>query len=308
MEDLSEDPVPVNNTNESNNECESLFHVYHQIMYYPFARAILPLIYILLAVCISLNTLNMVMIAKSKILRQKHNIFIFLLALSDCVGVFCLTAVTVQLSGHIFHPYAYVFSYGFLLTSSSTVCVVALDRSLALVWAPLRYASIVTTNACKFACVVLLVCPTTCLLLASHVSFDLMINVYAVLTLVIIFLNGFLYTNIYYQLCKQRENFNVSSQEMTELKKLLKTFSITVGMFAIAWSPFAISTIMFNIIGVNCRANSSILSMVLITNIMSGLNTLANPIIYAFRLTELRKGLKSLFICRRSSVSPSLWL
>ncbi|XP_033113749.1 sphingosine 1-phosphate receptor 3-like [Anneissia japonica] len=242
------------------------------------------------ALCVCTFTGNIlviiILITDSK-LHKKQNAFIGLLSLAD---------MSYSISSFLITKTQYEFGIlwsivdGTLLTSVFALTAIAIDRYIALIWAPFRYNIIVTPKRCVSVCLLLGFGPVV--LFYIIYNFDDIIPTYIIIVCVSVTLtmNTCLYRNIYKQLQRKQGDIPVMQQDLEESKKLLKTFIIVVGIFIMTWIPYIIITDVFQILHTYQKISLDCYLLILVNAYgLTMLNSLANPIIYCFRMPSFRR-------------------
>ncbi|XP_033109601.1 melanocortin receptor 4-like [Anneissia japonica] len=179
-----------------------------------------------------------------------------------------------------------------ILISICSIACIAIDRYIALVWAPMRYHLIVTRKSCTIAVLVVIISQTSVALFlflycgwCSHVML-IVISLY-------IAVNTTLYITIYKSIHNYRMKVPRLKHTFRESKRLLGTFSIIVGVLILTWGMVCSVCLILYYKGIlsNTYTYMSIIIYYL-SYCLTTINSLANPIIYWFRLTEFQKAVK----------------
>ena len=199
-----------------------------------------------ISTCIISITLNKIVLALSTFwlkLRRKKNAFVVNLALTDTFSAFVLIGYLFLDTLWWLEPIFYS-----LLVASLNILAVALDRSIALKWAPLRYDLLVTKQRRLIACVLIWILSFSIylppsVLLDSHVHFILgnLVSPAIVLTLLII-------TTITYVLVFRSISsidFTILGQQQASIRQkqsrqIMVTFALILGSSFLCWLPMCI--------------------------------------------------------------------
>ncbi|XP_033122533.1 G-protein coupled receptor 12-like isoform X2 [Anneissia japonica] len=181
-----------------------------------------------------------------------------------------------------------------LLISLFAVSCVAIDRYIALVWAPMKYHLIVTPKSCTLAVIIVI---------ASQTFVGILLNLYRqceicfpMILFLYIALNVTLYIVIYKSIGNNRKSISIPRHTLDESKRLLRTFCIIVGVFTLTLGLVCFMYI-FLIVNGTIPDPKTVITYYLCYFLMT-INSLANPIIYWFRLSEFRKAVKNIFCLR----------
>ncbi|XP_033113747.1 sphingosine 1-phosphate receptor 3-like [Anneissia japonica] len=245
------------------------------------------------ALCVCTFTGNIlviiILITDSK-LHKKQNAFIGLLSLADMSYSISSFLITNQTDSKNDFNIVWCIVDGTLLTSVLSLAAIAIDRYIALIWAPFRYNIIVTPKRCVTVCLLLGFGPVVLFYIIYNFDYNISNYIIIVCVSVTLTMNTCLYRNIYKQLQRKQGDIPVMQQDLEESKKLLKTFIIVVGIFIMTWIPYIIITVIIQIL-FNYEKVSFDSYLLIMVNAygLTLLNSLANPIIYCFRMPSFRR-------------------
>ena len=199
---------------------------------------------IFISTCIISIILNVIVLGLSAFslkLRSKKNAFVINLALTDTFSAFVLI-------GYLFLDTLWLLEpifYSLLVASVLNILAVALDRSIALKWAPLRYDLLVTRQRRLIACALIWILsfsiylPASALL-DSHVHFILgnLVSPVIVLTLLMI-------TTITYILVFRPHGVTILGQQQAGIRQkqsrnIMVTFALILGSSFLCWLPMCV--------------------------------------------------------------------
>ncbi|XP_033099548.1 melanocortin receptor 4-like [Anneissia japonica] len=252
------------------------------------------------------NLVVIIVIVKTKLLRQKHNIFVLSLAVCDCMIGILYVVIVICYHNKIIFIDTYVISYilySLIFTSISNVTAVAVDRSLALVFIPLRYESIVTIKRLLVSCFCLWVGPLAIQpVLHFYSESEIDLRIFSTTCLIALTATAIFYLIIYQKIseCDQRLTA-MGVKGVNSSTILLKTFSIIIGVSMILWLPYLVISICVSFQKIACSFGTSYVLVYIISHLITIVNSLINPIIYWCRLSDFRNAVKHIF-CRRCSV------
>ncbi|XP_033113746.1 adrenocorticotropic hormone receptor-like [Anneissia japonica] len=236
------------------------------------------------------NLLVFIVLITDTKLHKKQNAFIGLLSLADMsYSISTFLAIHKNPVGSGYRGVLWSIADGALLTSVLALAAIAIDRYIALIWAPFRYNIIVTPKRCVTVCLLLVFGPFVLFSIIYAFFDNTTANVtITCVTAAIIIMNTCIYRNIYKQLQRKQVGIPVMQQDLEESKKLLMTFTIIVGIFIITWTPLIILTLTTGVLGLFGNGRSYFLMMIIGYEI-GMVNSLANPIIYWFRMPTFRR-------------------
>ena len=103
----------------------------------------------------------------------------------------------------------------------------------------------------------------------------------------------------------QQRSIAPETQESATLKENLhiaKTFLMVVGVYVVCYIPF----VLLQVIALHVPPGSVKGSMIMILGIPTMVNSVANPIIYALRMTSFRTAMRqTMFGCQANAVAPA---
>ncbi|XP_071956046.1 melanocyte-stimulating hormone receptor-like [Antedon mediterranea] len=244
----------------------------------------LVLINVMCVFSILANSFVLFLILATKKLRRVQNVFVSLLAFADASSsLFIILVYTLSFNLFV----VYMLNVCLVLSHCSIACI-AIDRYIALVWAPMKYHLIVTKKTCTIAVITVIIFKAVFIALAEGSTFIL-----AMSTMVYMILNTTLYITIYKTICNNKDCV-LSTQKLKKGKKMLITFCVIVLVFDITNGL----TVLIHSVGLIFVASTDDATthflLYYISFCLMSVNALVNPIIYWFRLTEFRKAAKEM--------------
>ncbi|XP_033099541.1 adenosine receptor A2b-like [Anneissia japonica] len=258
---------------------------------------------IVLTICFPLvvnNLLTIIVITKTKLLRKKHNIFVLSLAVCDLlIGILDVVLVIClhNQSAWVAFIFISILLHTLTLTSILNVTAVAVERSLALVFMPLHYASNVTTKRLSIVCIFLWVVPLASVpILYIYSEPEISLWLFSMICLFGMIATAIFYVIIYQTICKSDERLAAMGvHDVNRSKKVLKTFSIITGLLILLWTPFLVISIWVSFPKIACFFGESYIIIYIISHLMTIVNSMINPLIYWCRLSDFRKAFSDTF-------------
>ncbi|XP_033099554.1 adenosine receptor A2b-like [Anneissia japonica] len=254
----------------------------------------LSIIFMFCVLVVLNNLVVIIVITKTKLFRKKHNMFVLSLAVCDfLIGIVNAVQILYFYNQSIFGDLVFLgfLLFSLILTSILNVAAVAVERSLALVFMPLRYSSEVTTKRLSIACIILWVVPLATQPFAFFYN-NPSTTVYLLTTccLFSMIATAVFYVLIYKNICKSDERLAAMGvTDVKKSKKILKTFSIITGLFIVSWSPhICIGLISVSFPNIVCSFGKSYYVIFFITHLNSIAHSMINPLIYWCRLSDFR--------------------
>lgn len=263
-----------------------------------------------------LNFMVILTFAKTPLLREKpSNILILGLAVSDFgVGIltqplFCvLKFVELKDDVHLTDTIETIFLCScYVLTTVSflTLTAITVDRFLAIKL-HLRYNELVTTKRYSITLVVIWIVCSFNSALKDFYEVQIFFNILTAILCSILILNLYLLFKISriirshsLQIQAQEQSLE-QSLDIPRYKKSVNTIYYVVGAFVLCYALYIVKMIGLNFESSKTQAAMEVLIALAITIVM--LNSVINPIIYCWRIEEMRLAAKKIIrgICRGS--------
>jgi len=243
---------------------------------------------------------------KTTSLRTPSYILILSLAISDFgVGVllqpayFSLLFAQSTINVPLLIISASIISKVFLpLVAASllTVTAVTIDRFLAI-HMHLRYQELVTTKRSCVVVITILIISLSCGLFYSMVKHTAVEMVNVILIFFVVLLNIFLMLKIYRFLRRQSAQIQAQQQSaqptinMQRYKRSVNTMYYITGVFVLCYCPTLFTYITFL---VTRKTGIELFILYILTYTLLVLNSLLNPVIYFWRIQEMRNAVVQL--------------
>ncbi|XP_071965498.1 melanocortin receptor 4-like [Antedon mediterranea] len=241
----------------------------------PYTFYLQTLIKVLCMLSFLSNISVVILLAAAKRLHKKHNIFLGSLAAADAIHsvyIWWVNEFNVYVNRNMFNVWIIRVGYSSSLTSICFIALIAIDRYIALVGAPLKYHIIVTTKRCALL----------------------------VITVIIIYIQVVI---TYLSCCgeiKKLPGEKTSKKRQLRMStnaaksnKMLTTFIIITGVLILTWVPASVGYILIH----NCYLFHENVLIIFGCDFLQICNSIVNPIIYIFRLDEFRKALQEIRKC-----------
>ena len=260
------------------------------------------------------NAVVIFVVWKTSALHTPSNVFLCCLALSDItVGLIAQPCFVIHKIGELLHNYSMYCttrilteSLGYITAGTSvlTMTFIAIERYLAL-YLHLRYREIVTTKriliAASCAWVFMVLLAASRFWIANDSVFNNIATPVIACSLIITFLAymGVIKyvrrheNQIHDQNASNAENYPTSARSLRvkRYKKSTLTMVYIVGIFVLCYIPFLCVKIVHKIEGYT----TSIKTAYLYTTTIVFLNSSLNPMVYCWRITDIRKAVKDMF-------------
>ncbi|XP_033106762.1 adenosine receptor A3-like [Anneissia japonica] len=255
------------------------------------------LAYISCILSIALNFSIFVIIVSDKTLRKKgNNVFTGSLALSDSffsVAVIVLVSISKPGRDEVF-LYTFTACLTFAIISIQTIGVVAIERLLVIVIFPFRRINTPKKMLLVCFCIWGFTISFSSVLLIAHKHDELgfIMSVWDVVILVNVYVS---YALIYWSVKNHEKKVSDHrTQEINISKKLLKTFLIICVTCTVCWMPIITLTILEHFGKIDCNKNAYTHIFIISFNLALAYS-IANPIVYGFRIHELRNAIGERF-------------
>ena len=288
---------------------------------------------LMVVICLG-NVLVIMAFARNRRLRSGNNYFIMQLAIADfLVGlVMPMQIVAWVYPASLATPFVCMIRYStlFLTLAASIISLLCLtiDRFVAISW-PLTYSTGLSRWRVIFGALFVWMTAGLCGLMVQfyHVPvpgnhFDdppndcdmlkvihplvlihAVANTFYVITIVIIliYIRILLLARKHARAMADQQKSQGNNQKKVEFKAA-RTAAVVLGTFYMCWLPLIITTTIQYYFGL--EENSILMTCRAITSFIAILNSAINPIIYTFRMKEMKKEFKKI-ICRTpTSISP----
>ena len=238
-----------------------------------------------------LNFGSVLIFASEKTLRKRHHIFLGSLAVSECIYV--VTAI-ISILYRDPEPSIRQALYSIIcashVVSFETVLAIAIERLLVIVIFPFK-KDLNSPKKLFTTCAVLWILSYTTVgmvfISADNMLFEFEFII-AIYNIAVVVLVSATYCVIYISVCRHETQMDIVPQELRLSKRLLKTFAIVVGVFAISWLPIEIVGILDYSFKFRCE-NIIIVDIYITCFILSLTHSLATPIVYGWRIEDFRK-------------------
>ncbi|XP_033106595.1 adrenocorticotropic hormone receptor-like [Anneissia japonica] len=256
---------------------------------------------IICAISAVVNIAAIVVIASTKELQKRQNIFTCSLAFSD--GIFALGSLATLLRQEdqsVFCLVMFVITDISVTVSLLTIGFIALERFIVIVWKPFERDKI-STKTIVILCIFNWMLSTSVSLPGYIADFtaETYLTKPSLITGVIVILI-ILYIAIYWRVRQHELKMKAikCKRKKVNSDRLFVTFSIILGIFALCWLPYCMVMIFDNYMVYNhCDKELTLLYMVGYELIL--INSLTNPFLYLLRITEFRNASFRLFTCRK---------
>ncbi|XP_031572613.1 G-protein coupled receptor 3-like [Actinia tenebrosa] len=248
-------------------------------------------------------------IARTASIQVPSNILVLGLAISDFgVGILAQPAYSIfkffemKRSVSLYCTFGLVYSYSYwtlATVSFFTLTAITVDRFLA-VHIHLRYQELVTVRryGILLGCIWVISSVTcVCRMQLSHMLF---IRVVGVLSLVfLITLNLYFLIKIFQVICRHSIQIQAQQQsvqqsiDMPRYKKSVNTMYYVIGAFLVCYVPYVGTMIVY--IDASKKITQHKLMLLVVTQTLVMLNGMLNPIIYFWRIQEIRHSAFQLF-------------
>ncbi|XP_033106601.1 adrenocorticotropic hormone receptor-like [Anneissia japonica] len=239
-----------------------------------------------------------VVIASTKELQRRQNIFTCSLALSD--GIFALSSLATLIAlGDQTTFVQVMFSVSDISISVSlcTIGSIALERFIIIVWRPFERKKI-STKTILILCIFnwILIIAITVPGYVGNYRAEMYLTTPSFITGIIVFI-VILYIAIYWSVRQHEPKTNSfrSKREKFNSDRLLVTFSLILGIFVVCWLPYCIVIILSNMSFEYCDEALTVSYMIGFELIL--INSLSNPFIYLWRIKKFRNASCRLFSC-----------
>ncbi|XP_071944496.1 uncharacterized protein [Antedon mediterranea] len=177
-----------------------------------------------------------------------------------------------------------------IFASMLNVNCVAVDRYIALVYAPLRYEVVVTFKRQITVCAAIWIGPMFIMFVLFYITaFYFTLLIIAVIVLMVLIITVCLYFKIYHSISKSDHylaSMNISNAKKS--RKLLKTCLTITILYCILWLPYLVISCLVFIPGLACYLGRSLVYMNFFSGSLVFINSLTNPLIYWYNLPDFR--------------------
>ena len=249
-------------------------------------------------------------IGRTPSIQVPSNILVMGLAISDfAVAVFSQPAYCIfkyfdmKRSASLFCTFYSIYYYSIWVIGSAsflTLTVITADRFLA-VHLHLRYQELVTTRryGILLGCIwVVSTVISTCRMQLIHISFARILGF--ITFVLIITLNLYFLVKIFQVIRRHSVQIQAQQQsvqqsiDMPRYKKSVNTMYYVIGAFLVCYIPYA-GNVMINISDANKKRVQVKLMLWMLTETLLMFNGVLNPIIYCWRIQEIRQAAFQLF-------------
>ena len=254
------------------------------------------------------NALILVALHKESSLNPPSKLFLRCLAFSDlCVGLLVQPVAVVSLLSAVYHRWNLcrvsesiwrTFSMGMVGFSFATSTAITVDRLFALLLG-IRYRQVVTMKRARlFVALILLISIVNCFL-QLYVNLSAVLLYSAVMWILWLITSVYCYARIYLtlrghiqaQITPQGPPNAVSPLNLSRYKKTVSTAMWVFAAMMICYNPFGFALIFTSVSpirkGLHVIINYSAITLVY-------LNSSLNPILYCWKITEVRHAVKEI--------------
>jgi len=262
---------------------------------------LLPMVVLNIPIAIIIISLNLVIIVafyKTPSLRTPSYLLILGLALADfftgaiAEPVFCSLLIS-YCAGDIdiyntLYPVQETVSATFTPISFYTLTAITIDRFLAIYY-HLRYQLLVTTERCIIVLVIIWIFGISLSLANAFINYIVFVLIDLVMFIGLIMLNGIFMAVIYRVINRHSTQIRAQEQITTptinipRYKKTVNTIHLVMGAFVLCYVPHSCIVTM-DIISIN----TDLRMLFTITETLVMLNSVLNPVIYCWRVPDIR--------------------